>query len=373
MAVSVLSYSMQLGFDAFEYAGYLVSRWRFLALSVLAAVVVATTVSLLLPKRYTATASVIIDAPAGNDPRAATAVSPVYLESLKSYERFAESDTLFRRAIDRFGLRESESVSAADTLKKRVLKVSKPRDTRLLDIQVTLQDPKKAQATAQFIAEETAATSRSLTRETDDEFIAEARRNLEKAQARVEAVEKEIGQESRLAQPEAIQAELEGAVELKNRVRRELMSVEAELAGEAASKQARSLVDPAELQARRGALLQQSNALTDEISRRQSTLGERRSRIDRLEADRKSARISQEAAYARLNEATAAVGVRGERLRVVDPGVVPERPSSPNLMLNVAGALLIALVAAMAYITFTFAQRLRAAQREFTSAYRSGR
>ncbi len=365
---------MPLGFDAFEYAGYLLSRWKFLSLSVVVAILAAVAISLSLPKRYTATASVIIDVPAGNDPRAATAVSPVYLESLKSYERFAESDTLFRRAIDKFGLRESEGVAAADNLKRRVLKVSKPRDTRLLDIQVTLQDPKKAQAVAQFVAEETASTSRSLTRQTDDEFIAEARKNLERAQSRVEAVEKEIAQESRLSQPEAIQAELEGAVELKNRVRRELMSVEAELAGEAASKQAKSFsVDPAELQARRSALQQQASALNDEISKRQSTLGERRSRIDRLEADRKSARISQEAAYGRLNETLSSAGVRGERLRVVDPGVVPERPSSPNLMLNIGGALLIALIASLAYVTVGFAQRIRAAQRDFTTAYRSGR
>ena len=44
-------------------------------------------------------------------------------------------------------------------------------------------------------------------------------------------------------------------------------------------------------------------------------------------------------------------GFRGERLKVIDPGIVPERPSSPNLPLNVAVALLVGLVLPVLYFT----------------------
>ena len=53
----------------------------------------------------------------------------------------------------------------------------------------------------------------------------------------------------------------------------------------------------------------------------------------------------------RLREARGDAGYRGERLRVIDPGIVPERPSSPNLPLNVAAALLLGLVLPILYLT----------------------
>jgi len=75
------------------------------------------------------------------------AVSPIYLESLKTYERFADSDSLFQKAVERFAL-EGQPI---ESLKRSVLKVDKLRDTRALQISVTLPDPKTAQAVAQFL------------------------------------------------------------------------------------------------------------------------------------------------------------------------------------------------------------------------------
>src|SRR5229473_3857330 len=83
-----------------EFTEYLRSHWLVIAGSITVALVLAGTGSFLLPERYTATTSVVIEPPAGNDPRGATAVSTVYLESLKTYELFASSDTLFSRALD---------------------------------------------------------------------------------------------------------------------------------------------------------------------------------------------------------------------------------------------------------------------------------
>ena len=131
------------------------------------------------------------------------------------------------------------------------------------------------------------------------------------------------------------------------------------------------VADPAqaaELTARHEVLKRQSATLNQEVQRLETSLGQRRSDRERLESERESARTSQDVAAARLNDALAGLGSRGERLRVVDPGVVPERPSSPSIALNVAGALLIALVAALAYVSFVFARRMQTEPGSLSSA-----
>src|ERR1700683_3778119 len=96
------------------------TRWRIVALACVISVALRPAGSLLLPKKYTAVSRIVIEPPAGSDPRASVAVSPIYLESLRTYESFAASDDLFLKAVDRFQLRQgSESI---DRLKKSVLK-----------------------------------------------------------------------------------------------------------------------------------------------------------------------------------------------------------------------------------------------------------
>ena len=140
-------------FDAFRYIGYLRARWRWILASCGVALGIALAASMAMPRQFTATARIVIEPPAGADLRTAMAVSPIYLESLKTYEHFAAGDSLFQKALERFDLlaRPIESV------KKRVLKVQIVRNTRILEISATLPDAKKAQALAQFLAESTVA------------------------------------------------------------------------------------------------------------------------------------------------------------------------------------------------------------------------
>ncbi|HXB70006.1 MAG TPA: hypothetical protein VNY05_17265, partial [Candidatus Acidoferrales bacterium] len=57
-------------------------------------------------------------------------------------------------------------------------------------------------------------------------------------------------------------------------------------------------------------------------------------------------------------------GFRGERLRLIDPGIVPERPSSPNIPLNVLAALFLGLVLPVVYLTMQMSyQEQRAGSR----------
>jgi succinoglycan biosynthesis transport protein ExoP len=148
--------------EAFRFIGYVLSRWRLVALSALTAVVLAAGVSLILPRQYTATARILIEAPAGADPRSTVAVSPIYLESLKTYEYFANSDSLFQKAANRFQLRALAGAKPIESLKKQVLRIGIVRNTRILEISATVPDARRAQSLAQYLAEETVALSTSL-------------------------------------------------------------------------------------------------------------------------------------------------------------------------------------------------------------------
>lgn len=355
---------MYQSFDPFEYLGYLRRSWRVVALACLVAVVVTLSISLLIPKRYTATATIVIDPPAGIDGRTATAVSPVYLESLKAYERYAESDTLFARAVERFHLLDPGSGQAIESLKRGVLKVSKLRDTKIMEISVTLRDPKQAQNLAQYIAEETAAASRGENAETDRDMMDAAQKQASAAQAAVDRAQKALVSLAGSAPVEALQSEVDASTQLLGKLREQLVSAEADVAD---YEQQRSTADGQfsreQLQAARAraALLEKrSQELQRAIQEKGKILSDRIAKKDQLEAESKSAQISYESAAKSLRDAQTAAGTRGERLRVMDPGVVPQRPSSPNIPLNVAAALLLALVASIVYLSFAFALRRRA-------------
>jgi succinoglycan biosynthesis transport protein ExoP len=355
---------MYQSFDPFEYLDYLRRRWRVVVAAAAVAVALVLPLSLLLPKRYTAMATIVIDPPAGVDARTATVVSPGYLESLKMYERYAESDSLFARAAERFHLREAGSSQAIESLKRGVLKVSKLRDTKILEISATLRDPKLAQGFAQYIAEQTVQVSRGESVESDREFVDGAQKQADEAQLRLESAQKAFTSLAIGAGVEALRNEVDASLELHQKLREQLLSAEADVAEyQQQQTQADGQFAREQLQAARAraALLEKrAQELQRGIQEKSAMLASRTAKRDELQAALKMAQASYDNATTRLREARAAAGTRGERLRVMDPGIVPQRPSSPNIPLNVGAALFLALVASIIYLSFAFAFRRRA-------------
>jgi capsule polysaccharide export protein KpsE/RkpR len=107
-------------------------------------------------------------------------------------------------------------------------------------------------------------------------------------------------------------------------------------------------------QARAAELRKQTDRLAKAIDSENATLALRAARRDGVQSELKIAQAAFESAAAHLRDVRAAVGMRGERLRIVDPGIVPERPSSPNIPVNVIAALLAAAVASIVYLSLTF-------------------
>ena len=343
--------------DAFRYMSYIASRWRWIAGCCAAAMLAAFAIGSVMTRQYTATARIVIDPPAGADLRAATtAVSPIYLESLKTYEAFASSDNLFQNAVDHFGLRSLFGARSIESLKKGVLKVGIVKNTRILEISATLPDPKKAQALAQFVAESTTSLNRTLASQGDLDLIrgiaaeeAKARQNLDRVNARSAQLQ--------ASEPVAdLQAGVEASSDLRGKLMEQLLDAQAELAGAAArEKKAPETELPqirneqAEAQARVEELRRQVTDLDKRSAERDKLLGIRTAHLEQIESERKGAQTSFSAIEARLLQARGDVGYRGERLTIIDSGVVPERPSAPNMPLYLFAALLVGLALPVFY------------------------
>ena len=337
-------------FDAFQFLHHLLRRWRFVASVCVGALALALIASLILPKRYTATASLVIDPPPGNDPRNSIAVSTTYLESLRAYELFASSDTLLVSALEKFHLRDPQSPEALETIKRRILKVAKLRDTRILQISVTLPDPNQARDVAQYVAQETVRLNRSANREGDQEMLGESQRQADETGAALEQAQTAWG-ELNIREPlEPMRAEIETLTELRRRVRGDLVDSRAE-AGEFAARGGDRL---AGAKARVEALEKQDAEIARQIETKAAQLSRRSAKDDELRQRLRIAQNNYDSAAIRLREVRNSSGLRGERLRVIDPGVAPERPSSPILILNLALALGVALIGAITWLALTF-------------------
>lgn len=346
---------MNGGFDHVFFFRRVRAAWRFIGAAVVAAMAIAAGVSLVLPKQYTATASLLIDPPAGNDPRAATAVSPVYMESLKTYEKVASSDTLFLHALERCAPGELKSGRPIEALKKRILRVAKPQNTKVLEIRATLGDPRAAQAMAAFVAEETVRLSERIDTSSEAEITESPRKLVAGARGRLDGVRKEHEAFAESGGTRDLENELFRQAELKADIEADLARAQTDLAGYVAAEKSQGpdgsrTQEIAATRARIEELTRKRAEMETATAARTRDLEVRRYREESLEAEEKSARTEYETAANRLNEILGSEAFRSERLHILDPGVTPQKPSSPNLLLNVGAAGALALLGCLLYL-----------------------
>lgn len=228
-------------FDAYRYIGYLRARWRWIAASAALAVALAVAASLIMTPQYTATARLVIEPPAGADLRAAMAVSPIYLESLKTYEQFASSDSLFQKAVQRFGL-EGRPI---ESLKRHVLQVQLVRNTRIMEISATLPDPKKAQALARFLAEATVEINRAAVSESDQDLLRGIEQQERDLRTRLQETDASWAKAAAAEPLLGLQSAMEQAADLQSKVEEQVQGVQLEIAD--LTERAKTAVDAAEL------------------------------------------------------------------------------------------------------------------------------
>lgn len=331
-------------FTALELVDHLTARARFIGLVCAGAGVLALAVSLLIPKEYTARAEILIEPPAN---AAASPLTPIYFESLRAFETMASSDSLFRRAMQRFHLRDAP----IETLKRRVLKVTKLHETKILEIAVTLHDPVQAQAMAQYLAEQTVAMSRETSALNDADMLVEVEKNAAGARKQLGEAESALAEYASKNPVENLRAEMQTLSYTREDLRRDLLEARTELAQASAEKDSSRAGG---LRARVESLEKQDADLAQRIDERTVEISKRQARTEEFEEKVRAASLGLETAERRLREFQAAVGTRSEQLRVIDPGVVPEKASFPLVGLNVALAIGVALIGCFIYLALTF-------------------
>jgi succinoglycan biosynthesis transport protein ExoP len=377
---------MNAAFDGIQFSAFVRARWLTILICCAVAAATAATVSLLMPRRYTATASILIGPPAGLDSRAATSVSPVYLESLRTFEHVASSDSLFLRSLEHLGIRKQYAGRTVESLKKSVLRVSKPVNTRVIEISATLEDPRNAQALAQYIAEQTVVLSRSLDTQFSGDVAKGAEAVFERADSRLRAAMRASDDAAKLPVADALASELDNERELKfrtendlNKARTEMADLNSDVAINKAQPAGVTPTDPpswivrsiSATRARISILEARNRTLDKAIAEKAARLGLLRQRHETVDSELQAARADFESARAKLSDIRAAAAFRGERLDVFDPGIVPQRPSSPNTPLNVMAAVLFSGIASVFYLAFAFAwQRMETARVERTYSVR---
>jgi uncharacterized protein involved in exopolysaccharide biosynthesis len=352
---------MRDSFDIRQYLTFLGTRLRFLAVVCGSALAVSLAISLLLPKKYTATSRVIVEPAAGADVRSAMVISPIYLESLTTYEHFTSSDSLFLTAANRFHLRKLFGRRPIESLKRDVLEVEMPRNTKILEIKATLPDARLAQALALYLARQTVELSRSANEESDRELLSSAEKQWSEARARRDKAEADWSRSVGHELPEDLRAALGSDMQLRSHIQAQLLATQVDLAegerGDSRSEPNLAAVWVRDAPSRARALQKQLTDLDARIEREQALLADRETKLSLLDSERKQAQAVLAAAETSLGEARASAGYRGERLRIIDPGIVPERPSSPNLPLNVIAAVFLGVLLSMAITSVEFLLR----------------
>jgi uncharacterized protein involved in exopolysaccharide biosynthesis len=353
-------------FDGIQFARYVRRRGLVVATCCATAVALAGGVSVLLPARYTATASILIEPPAGNDPRGATAVSPVYLESLKTYERFASSDSVFATALHKAGLQQTFGGKSVESIKRSVLKVARPTSTKIVEISATLDNPESAQRLAQYIAEQTVTLNRDLENHSTQDVLGEAGKALASAGARLRQAQQTKAEVIRIEAIDALQSEVTEANQLRLGAEQELGKTRAELAdmqaemktfhpGDGLDQQADWTFRQIEaLRARAVSLETQLQTLSQICSEKTNVLEARKQHREIVDAELHSANADYELARTKLSDAQTSAAYRGERLEIMDPGIVPHSPTFPNTPFNVMIALLVSLIASVGYLAAQF-------------------
>ena len=339
-------------FDSLRYIRYLHSRWPQITASAAIAVALALGISLLMPPRYTAIARIVIQPPAGADVRTATAVSPIYLESLKTYEEFAESDSLFQKAARTFQL----TGGPIESLKRRVLRVEIVRNTRILEISATLTDPRKAQALAKFLADATVELNRASSSASDQELLSGLEQQERDIQASLQHTEAAWSQSVSREPTAGLEAQVQEGSSQRSTIEDEIQTQEVEIAGledriKTGDPGGEMAKEVANARARVSEMRRHLAEFNAQMAASEKLLGERQAHRDQLAADRQAGQTALASIEGRLRDARSERGFRGERLQVIDPGIVPERPSSPNIPLNLAVALLAGLLLPILYFT----------------------
>lgn len=319
-----------------SYVRHLARRWKSFVITPLVAVAVASLISLALPKKYDATVTLLIQ-PGASDPRFPQALNQVYLEYLHSYEQMVQSNELLARVIQEFHLDLT-----VDSFRSGVLDVQMPRLSKLLNIRVRWSDPQKAHEIALFLAKEVVRNSETLRDADADRNAQQAQAEVQKARSRLDEAASKILEFRLRTHEEELTRAVQVGMDTKSEYEKQLAASQifiVELEGGALASE----------KAKQAALRKALAELETTLARREAELMKAQAGFGILEQNYNAAQDALKQATARANDTRNAAAFRSEQLQIADPGIVPQRPSSPHYLFNALLALALGLLATLVY------------------------
>src|SRR2546422_520052 len=280
-------------------------RRNLILLSTATAALGAFVFSFVLPKTFSATATLLIsESPvAGADTRM---FNFVYYDLLRSYETFGTNDYLIQKSIENFGLQNPPYKLSVDKFKRqRFLQVQLPKNTRLLNVSVEFPDARLASDIANFFATNIISL--------DEE--ANARLNSDSAYP--EARNTSTGDKAKF--PPNTPIKEEGADLLHQQIQGQLLEADSEILGIKAEIQM--------LQKKFESIKQKLALLLPEKIAKENT-------FDRLSLQAKLASDTYVSFNKKYQEAALNVGAT-TYLKLIAPALPPDRPIKPRIPLNV--------------------------------------
>lgn len=330
-----------------EFLSVLERRWKRIAAVAIGAAVLALAISLLLPKEYESTTLLLIQPAIGS----AAVMSPAYLDSLRSYEQFVESDGVLENLLRDTHLSEEFS---GERFRRSALRATLVKGTRILQVSVRLRDAQKAHEAALRLAQIAVDGNTRINREEAARTRSGADQDAAEAHQAMTAAQAAIDKFRSGSREEQISREVEQQIERKVRYERELSDVELDVA----EKEARAAALPAEsgtrsevagLRARRDALRATVAALAKELEKSQAAYAAIQARHSALDGEFQAAEERFSALARRATETASSAAIRREELEIADPGTVPTQPAGPHPLQNSILAAMLGLLAALMY------------------------
>ncbi|MBL8138791.1 MAG: hypothetical protein JNL48_19375 [Acidobacteria bacterium] len=201
------------------------ARWGILAGTVLAGVS-SWGVSAWMPRQYEATAVVMVAPPKVG--QAASGGAPGL--EVRNYRSYLENQSLIAQLIREFKLEAAPHHLTPEQFLDRVLTVSDVRDSRLLEVRVTLRDPKLAAD----VANDLALRAVELSRTVNQEEVVVARdiikEQLDAARERLTAARSAYEQGQKAAQVELLDRDVDTLLEQQRDLRIVQVNIERERA-----------------------------------------------------------------------------------------------------------------------------------------------
>ncbi len=368
---------MPTPFELSDYLRAIFRRWKRITAVILVASAVALLISLLLPKKYDATVLLAVQS-AGSDARYPAVMSPTYLEYLHSYEQFLQSDGLIARVIKDTNLDSGPYHYTVEAFRTSVLDLALVRNTNVLKIRVRFPDPSKAHEIALALARIGVQTNSDMNSAEAERAARQIQKETAEARARLTAADAAIENFRRGSHEDELKRQLNQQLERKMAYQEKLTDAQVEMAEKEAwlasfsTQQQRgsgggrrqqeeirqqtqmAAAELAQLRARQKALRAGLAELEAPIERNRLALASLEARRRQLERDFELAQTAVVASANRANDARFTMAARREELQIADSGVVPSRPSSPHIVLNVLLAGVLGLLAGFVYETWAW-------------------